>query len=197
MASIARYCCCGGCPGALPGEPGANLDCDDITPETYTATFSGVSLCTGCDNDDNTGFKTGNIAYQNGFDINGSHTLTRGAGGGDWGLVIPNAITATSYTDAGCTTVQSGPETGSITIRLLRLETEWSLQVFAEIIAEWADAGTIFGNDGVTANTSGMLQLCETVPLFANELGPGTCGDNTKWNGPYIGFNGSATITCP
>jgi len=174
--------------------------CDDTTPSQYTVTFSGVTICTGCVQDQNTGSYI-NLSYNGGFNLNGTFTLTQNTSC-VWESTRVNALTMEAFSDSGCTTSTQGPTTSDLTIRLSRGATAWDLTVSTDgfgIGPEGEAASGAFADFSVAADTDGGgNQLCATVPSFTNEnTGSGSCGSlNSGGDGSVYFYDGIATVAC-
>jgi|13_taG_2_1085334.scaffolds.fasta_scaffold03345_9 hypothetical protein len=195
MASVARYCCCdaGGC---LADDDSCST-CTDITPNAYTVTFSGVTIC-GCLNLS----PDVEIAYSAG-DLNGSFTLYhKNASESDtscvWELTTSASLkviqTVYDSMDGSCGGGVLAESDEQVSIILTRTATEWKLQAF--------NLNNDLFCDTQTADTDDGDQLCATVPSFTNDMTSG-CGTTPPAScavgppGVIIGATGgTATVVC-
>lgn len=182
MASVARWCCCGG--DCVAADTTCE-HCDDVTPEEYTVVFSSVSLCECF-------FYVADdvsILYLAGFDLNGSHTLTHDDGCG-WSVRYTDKIRYQAYTDDTCTTEGESVDY-DVEISLSRSATEWTLTASVE---NGGFVAYLF-YDIQTADVDGEDQLCATAPSFTSDLT--TCGEE---EGPALSdvfaTGGTATVAC-
>lgn len=198
LGSASDCACCQTCdPAAVTCG-----NCDDVTPQGYTLTVSGVTFCTTCSE-----ITTDWFTVQSGT-INGSYTLDIATpADGDactWGFESVGGITIDTYlseSDCDDGTVDSTYD-GDIRILLTKNATTWDLSITYIL-----DLGSGVTQEvqafcgSATATTSGSDQVCASVPSISNNLT--TCGDTTSGTGCDFIFDtftvatgGSATATC-
>ena len=172
MASVARYCCCGG------GDPCEK--CDDSTPDQYTVTLAGINLCTNCVPLSGT-FADRKTSYASGkssADLNTSHTLDSGGAGCFWSKTITDLIDTEDDPERrnGDTCTDFTAVTRDIVITLtLDGASGWRLRVrqsggaSPEVLIFW---------DIQPSVVLGGAYECAEVPSFVNDAGVvGDCGD--------------------
>ena len=197
MASVARYCCCGGvcAEGTLDCS-----NCDDGRPPlTFRVTFSGINLC-GCHLQDDAG---NDANYTPNSSINGSFDLTQTLAC-QWRGVPAETPTATfkNYPDTsnGSCGGTANPDLSGlgILVYLTRTATTWQLEVFS---VQPTFSMTLF-SDEQNSDTSGADQLCQSITAtFSNDFtGSGDCGSTQNNTAGFptrvVGYGGTATLVC-
>lgn len=187
MPSVARYCCCGCVEGS------SCVACTDISPAQYKATFSGVSLCAGCDNSSVGTVSSFKYRWATGFSnasINTTHTL--GQTGCQWFTSLTNAMIVDAWPAAGCVGAPLSSTTVNVDIALDRLLSTWRL--FIQI-----GSGSGAQDKRIFDDTSPEVSAgeCATVPSFSNS--PSACFSTftigiTTYT--LVGSGGSATVVC-
>ena len=179
MASVARYCCCGGC---VAGNACSN--CGDDAPGTILVTFSSVTLCS-C-------HAAGSRWLTVTGTINDQFTLTQDAGdpcvwktstlGGPY-------LTRNYYINSSCTSLDiSVPDHYNIT--LTKGATDWTILVHH---GSSGDERVVFYGQA-TALTDGGNQLCQSYPSLSNQ--GSSCGAIYSSPDKWIATGGSATLVC-
>ena len=188
MASVARWCCCGGCtPTTNPCS-----DCSDVTPASYSVTLSGISFCPACTLYGNfAGYMT--FSENAGFSINDTFTVVQ------QGPPIPctyvatvaNAVNLKQYNTSDCSDTPISRDYNFRVVLRHSPGNQW------ELIAQVFNAPhelSFYGLEDIGDDGAGNF-LCATVPAFTNQCT--TCANtDVVGYGESIATGGTATVVC-
>ena len=204
---------CPDCCGCTDDLTGSCSNCDDITPDIYRVTFSGISVC-GCYQN----LAGHYVSYSLNFNINSGFDLHRitgtgtdrcqwsygqHAGAGDPAITVDFDV----YDNASCAGTPLASRTNRAAgITINKAGTTHDL--FVSLDDSYTIGSTGYGGQGTflfydiqNSNTNGADQLCATVPAFTNDSAVvGDCGSSTPpilgANARFAGYGGTATVVC-